>query len=241
MSINTITRTAHTLCILSAALFATAAAQADRSEADLERDATSKPFQVIEFIGVQPGWTVLDLMAGGGYYSEVLSPAVGEQGKVYLHNNAAYLQFVQGLDERLAANRLPNVVRYDQEVHDIDLPENSVDMVLMVLSYHDLYFETDNWDVTPDPTFAMLRRVLKPGGVLAIVDHRAKPGTGSTHAQDLHRIDADFARKDIEARGFKWVGETDLLENPEDDLTKSVFDESIRRQTSRFVYKFVRT
>ena len=68
---------------------------AERSKADLQRDQTSKPFQILEFMGLRPGATVIDLFAGNGYYSEVLSTVVGEQGKVYLHNNQAYLAFAK--------------------------------------------------------------------------------------------------------------------------------------------------
>ena len=219
----------------------THATAAERSEADLQRDATSKPFEVLEFFGVEPGMTVLDFLAGGGYYSEVLSQLVGEEGKVYLHNNAAYMGFVQGLDERVADGRLANVELYQKEVEEVDIEPNSVDLALAVMTYHDVYFVSDGWTVTADPTFEMLRRVIKPGGVLAIIDHHAEPGSGNSRAGDIHRIDAEFAKADIESRGFKLVAESDLLENPDDDLTKSVFDPAVRRKTSRFIYKFERT
>ena len=82
-------------------------------------------------------------------------------------------------------------------------------------------------------------RVLKPGGVLAVVDHIAVTDSGSDAAQELHRIDPEFAKADIEGRGFELVGTLDALENSADPLDISVFDDEIRRNTSRFVYKFV--
>ncbi len=217
-----------------------ATADAHRSEADAARDITSNPEGVLSFMGIQPGWTVIDVFAGAGYYSELLSHKVGDNGKVYLYNNAAYMGFVQGLDERLADNRLPNVEKYVRELDGIDLPDESVDMALMVMSYHDAYFVQEGWTVSADPLFAQLTRILKPGGVLGIVDHQAKAGTGKGHASDLHRIDPAFAKQDITSRGFKFDGETDILENPDDDLTTNVFDPSIRRKTSRFVYRFLK-
>jgi predicted methyltransferase len=215
-------------------------AQTSRSEADLKRDETSKPVAVLEFMGVQAGWKVLDMFAGSGYYSEVLSSAVGETGKVYLHNNQAYMAGVKNLDERLRDDRLPNVEVYVREVEDINLPSNSLDMAILVMAYHDAYFEQSGWTVTADPLFATLRRTLKPGGTLAIIDHHGIAGSGKLHAQALHRIDAEFAREDISSRGFKYVDSTDILENPQDDLSVSVFDPAIRGHTSRFVYKFIK-
>ena len=91
-----------------------------------------------------------------------------------------------------------------------------------------------------DRFFAQIHRSLKPGGLLAIVDHSARQGTGSSSAQDLHRIDENFARKDIESAGFVFDGESSVLRNPDDDRLLPVFDERIRRKTDRFVYRFVK-
>lgn len=217
-----------------------ALAHPDRSAADIERDERSQPQAVLDHFGIQAGQSVLDLFAGGGYYSEIASYVVGAEGKVYLHNNQAYLGFVgKALDERLKDDRLSGVIRYDKEVDAIDLEENSIDLVLMVMTYHDLYYKTDDWDIDPDHFFAMLHRVLKPGGVLGIVDHVGAAGSGSSSAQAVHRIDPAFARKDIEARGFRFAGEVDALKNPNDKLDVSVFDPSVQGKTSRFIYKYV--
>jgi predicted methyltransferase len=226
---------AITLSLLCQASFAH-----DRSEADAARDATSKPLQVLGFLGVQPGWTALDLFAGNGYYSEVLSGVVGDVGKVYLHNNRAYLGFVKRLDERLRDNRLPNVERYYREVEDINLKSESVDLVMLVMTYHDAYYVDNGWTVTPDPLFSTIHRVLKPGGVLAVIDHHAVSGTGNAAAQSLHRIDVEFAKRDIGARGFTFAAQSNLLAHDRDDLTKNVFDPIVRGKTSKFLLKFVR-
>lgn len=212
----------------------------DRTDSDRERDASSKPAQVLEFFELQPGHVVLDLFAGSGYYSEIAGLIVGETGKVYLHNNAAYLEFAgEALTERLSSGRLRNVVRYDRELDDIDLPSDSVDRVVMVKTYHDLYYKTEGWNLDAERFFAAVHRVLRPGGMLCIVDHAARDGTGSIDAQDLHRIDPGFARQDIESRGFSFGGESPVLRNPDDQLDVNVFDPSVRRRTSRFVYKFL--
>jgi predicted methyltransferase len=216
-----------------------ALAIAGRSDADRQRDATNDPGEVLTFFGVRPGMVVLDLFAGGGYFSEIVGHVVGPSGRVYMHNNAAYLGFAgEALDARIAAGGLDNVERYDREADAIDLPDASVDLVLMVMTYHDFYFRTEDWQLDPDAMFAMLHRVLKPGGVLAIVDHVAPDGTGKSAVQDLHRIEPAFARADIEAHGFVWTGETDALRNPTDQYTLGVFDPAVRGKTDRFVYRF---
>jgi predicted methyltransferase len=217
-----------------------AVAAPDRSDADRARDLTSKPAAVLKLMGLKEGMVVVDLLAGGGYYSEILANAVGESGKVYMHNNQAYMQYAgEELAERKLEERKPNVVNYVREISEIDLPKDSVDMVLMVLTYHDMYFTADYWKPNKKQLFAAIRKVLKTDGTLAIVDHVAAPERGSSDAQDLHRIEPKFARQDIESMGFEFAGQTNVLQNTDDNLQISVFDPSVRGKTNRFVYKFV--
>jgi predicted methyltransferase len=213
-----------------------------RSDADVQRDGRDHPLDVLEFFGARPGLVVLDLFAGGGYYSELLGRVVGDGGKVYLHNNAAYLGFAgKALEERIAGARLgSNVVRLDAEVGSLGIAPGSVDLVLIVMTYHDLYFKGDDWSVEPAAFFAEVRAMLRPGGVMAIVDHSALTGTGKDAAQELHRIEEAFARQDIESRGFRFDGALEVLRNAADDRTVSVFDPAIRGNTDRFVHRYVR-
>ncbi|MDA1076974.1 MAG: methyltransferase domain-containing protein [Proteobacteria bacterium] len=212
----------------------------DRSEADQTRDITSKPAAVLNLLGLKPGMVVLDLFAGGGYYSEVLAGAVGEEGKVYMHNNKAYNQFAgEALKQRDLENRMTNVVRYDKEIAEIDLPDDSVDMVLLVMAYHDVYWKADGWDLDRQVLFSMIKRVLRADGVLGIVDHVAAQGSGSSAVQELHRIEPVFAKNDIESLGFEFAGQTSALQNTSDNPLVSVFDPSVQGKTNRFVYKFV--
>lgn len=218
-----------------------AVAASGRPAADHERDARDHPVEVLRFFGVAPGMTVVDMFAGGGYWSELIGRVVDASGKVYLYNNAAYQGFAgDALTERLASGRLVNVVPLTAEVGHLGIKDASVDMVLMVLSYHDLYFKSDDWAVTADALFADINAMLKPGGTLAIIDHVAAAGSLSTAAQKLHRIDDAFARTDIEARGFKFTGSLDVLRNAADDHTKVVFDPAIRGQTDKFVARFIK-
>ena len=213
-----------------------------RSDADRERDTTSKPAEVLNFIGVQPGMTVLDLFSGGGYYSEILSYAVGPDGRVISQTNAVYESSSgEEASSRVKDNRLPNVTRLISEMDNLRLEKASLDIALLVLTYHDIYFTADYWPkVDKDNFFAQILESLKPGGILAVVDHSAIAGTGSDAAQELHRIDEVFAKQDIESAGFVFDGASEVLRNPDDARTLGVFDEAIRRQTDRFVYRFIK-
>jgi len=213
-----------------------------RSLADRERDKTSKPNAVLNFIGLKPGMRVLDLFAGNGYYSELLSYAVGPDGQVISHTNAVYESSTgEEAARRFKDNRLPNVSRFIREINNLGLKKSSFDRVVLVLVYHDIYFTADYWpQVDRDDFFRLIHRSLKPGGVLVVIDHSALAGTGKNAAQTLHRIDEVFAKQDIESAGFVFGGALDALRNPDDTRTLSVFDESIRGKTDRFVYRFIK-
>ena len=86
-----------------------------------------------------------------------------------------------------------------------------------------------------------MRKALKPGGKLLIVDHAAADGSGNSVTQEIHRIDEAFAREDIESNGFRFVASSDALRNPEDERTKNVFDKTIRGKTDRFILLFEKT
>ena len=78
------------------------------------------------------------------------------------------------------------------------------------------------------------------GAADRIVDHSTRPGTGKEAAQNLHRIDPEFAKGDIQGAGFVFDGRSDVLRDPDDDRTLLVFDDRIRRRTDRFVYRFIK-
>jgi len=86
-----------------------------------------------------------------------------------------------------------------------------------------------------------LVRALKPGGVLLLVDHSAKAGSGNTAATSLHRIDESFAVRDFEARGLKVVAKSDLLRRPEDARAEISYKGAALGKTDRFVLVFRKT
>jgi predicted methyltransferase len=82
--------------------------------------------------------------------------------------------------------------------------------------------------------------LLKPGGTFIVIDHIAKPGRDLADTDTLHRVDPVAVRQIAEGAGFKFAGESKVLNNPADPLDIPVFDKSIRGRTSRFAYKFVK-
>ncbi|MBK7171099.1 MAG: class I SAM-dependent methyltransferase [Gammaproteobacteria bacterium] len=210
-----------------------------RPAADLKRDAVDHPQDVLAFAGVQPGMVIADIFGGAGYYAELAAQIVGPQGRIYLHNNAAYLGFVgEPLDMRLKDERLPNVVRLDREADALGLSADSLDGVFLVLAYHDFFFSDKDWSVTARQVMPQLRAALKPGAFLLVVDHRAKPGVGTQSAQELHRVEESSARASIESFGFEFVKSSELLRNPEDDGTRSAFYPELRGRTDRFMHMY---
>jgi len=86
-----------------------------------------------------------------------------------------------------------------------------------------------------------LARALKPHGVLLLVDHSAKAGTGNTVASTLHRIEERYAIEDFEAHGFKVVARSDLLRRPDDARDQISFKDPMLGKTDRFVLVFRKT
>ncbi len=218
-----------------------AVANTARPDADRQRDADRKPVEVLTYFEIEPGMKVLDIFAGGGYYTEILSYVVGVEGEVSLYNNGGWDGFVgAGVEERLAANRLPNVTSIVAEANDLSLEEDYYDAAVFVLGFHDLYYADEpNWPAIDAQNFVeRLYGIIKPGGILGIVDHAAEPGVSVAVANTLHRIDPGVIRRDLVSAGFEFLGEADVLRNPADDRNKPMSDPSVRGKTDRVVMKF---
>jgi predicted methyltransferase len=217
-----------------------AVANSDRPDADIARDENRKPGEVLEFFGIEPGMKVLDIFAGGGYYSEILSHAVGADGSVTLYNNGGWDGFVgTGVTERLADNRLPNVESVVAEPDATNFMANSYDAAVFVLGFHDLYYAAQGWPaIDADSFMSAIYDSVKPGGVIGIVDHAATLGVSVEVANTLHRVDPLVIHHDLGQAGFIFEGESDVLRNPEDDRIKSMSDPAIRGKTDRVVYLF---
>jgi predicted methyltransferase len=211
-------------------------ADSSRPQEDRDRDASRAPAEVLEFLDIGPGDRVADLLAGGGYYTRILVPLVGENGRVYSGNNPFYANFFgEAFDALLAEPAFQNVVRIDGRVDELPLPDDgSLDAVIVSQAYHDLVLGDEDRG-------EMNRRVfdaLKSGGVYGIIDHAAAEGTGTSATESLHRIDKQLIIDEVTAAGFELEDEADFLANPDDDHTVGIFDPSIMGRTDRFVLRF---
>lgn len=211
-----------------------------RLEADKERDKRSRPTVVLELLGIKEGDRVVDIFAGGGYYSELIGRVVTPGGEVLLHNNKAYINFVgEALDKRFSGREVPGVRRHDREVNNLDLGADSLDGAMIIMSYHDLYHTAEGWPAIDAADFmGQIVKALKPGGRFLLVDHAAKAGTGKSEAQELHRIEERFVRQDVESYGLKYAGSSDVLRNPKDDRSLSPFNPIVQGKTDRFILVF---
>ena len=222
---------------------AEALASPDRLEADRLKDPLRRPDQVLSFFDIKPGMKVLDLFSGGGYYTEILSGVVGENGSVTAHNNPAYVAYAaEELGKRFSKDNLGNVTQITAEASELGLPAASFDAALAILTWHDFYYvDPDNgWPAIDEVSLTdKLCAALKPGAVLGVVDHVAVAGS-ETHetAQNLHRIDPERIKTDLSDSCFEYEGESNILRNHGDDYSKPMFDAEVRGKTDRVVYKF---
>ena len=170
---------------------------------------------------------------------------MGPKGKVLMINNAAFDHWSDGpLQARLASDRLANVAHQTLDLNHMNLAPAGVDAILLVKVYHDLYW-IDAEGVWPKidtrGVLDQLAHALKPGGVLLLVDHSAKAGSGTAGASPLHRIDEAYAIKDFESHGFKVAAKSDLLRRPDDARDQISYKGAALGKTDRFVLVFHKT
>jgi predicted methyltransferase len=212
-------------------------ASPDRSEADRSSDVRRKPAQLLDFYGVRPGMTVLDLGAGAGYNTELLARAVGAAGKVYAQNTRSTVEnMLKGrFDERLKKPAMKNVVHVVREFDD-PLPADvrDLDLVTFNFTYHDVSYMSVDRAKMNRAVFS----ALKPGGIYIVADHSGRPGTGVTEGKTLHRIEEAVVRREVEGAGFRFVAEGGFLRNPQDPRDAPVFKP--KQPNDEFVLKFVK-
>lgn len=212
-------------------------ADPSRPAADRARDEARKPADVVELLGIEPGMKVLDIIAAGGYYTEVLSLAVGPEGEVVAQNTEGALEYSDGANEkaisaRLADDRLPNVSRLNKNFDEITDADGEFDAAITAMNFHDIYNGSG-----PEAAAQFLETIygmLKPGGVLGITDHVGVAGADNAA---LHRIEKSKVIEAAKAAGFVLEDDSDLLSNDADDHSEAVFSEGIRGHTDRFLLK----
>ncbi|WP_428410092.1 class I SAM-dependent methyltransferase [Hyphococcus sp.] len=201
-------------------------------------DELRKPANVLAFIDVRPGMKVFEMEAGAGYYTELLSPLVGPQGEVVMHNPESFDAFLGDIVPKRVEG-LDNVRVSKSNFDDLDADNASMDMVTWMLGPHDLYYEPGGVSLGDDKqAFAEIMRILKPGGVFIVIDHAATPGSPRSAGGVVHRIDPALVREMAAEAGFVLAGESDVLRHPEDNYDANIFEPEVRRKTDRFLYKF---
>lgn len=192
---------------------------------DRMRDGARRPYQVMEELGVKEGMTALDVGAGGGWFTRVLSAAVGPKGKVISQFGPRALQQNNGQAQKDIAASLGNTEAHFGTI--ADLPANSVDVAVTALNMHHGNAERNV------PYLKEIFTALKPGGQAAIIDHQGK--TGQDNAK-LHRMmDAD-AKKWLQDAGFEIVKESNALRQHADDHTLPIDDPRLGRATDQFLF-----
>jgi len=209
----------------------------DRSDADRQTDQRRQPAKMLAFIGVQSGMKVLDMEANAGYSTELLARGGGPPGT---GNGAGNAGFLDGggygkIDTRAQKPAMKNVVHVIRDFDDPIPPDVSgLDLITFFFAYHDVTYLPVDRATMNKKMFA----ALKPGGLLVIADHSAKPGDGITVGKTLHRIEESVLRQEIEAAGFKLVSEGDFLRHSEDPRDAIVFRSAV--PVDEFVLKFQR-
>ena len=198
---------------------AKAIAASHRTPAFVERDKARKPQEELEFFGIAPTLTVVEITPGGGYWTEIVAP--------YLKGRGTYYAAVPGggidaFRKRLAANpALYDEVEVTQLAPGAAIaPAGSADLVLTFRNVH-------NWMAggVADQMFAAFFAALKPGGVLGIEEHRASTAQPQDPKAANGYVREDYTIQLAEKAGFKYVGKSEMLANPKDtkDWPKGVW------------------
>jgi predicted methyltransferase len=192
---------------------------------DRVRDGARRPYQVMQALGVDAGMTLLDVGAGGGWFTRVLSAATGPNGKVIAQFGPRALQRENGQAQKDLAASLGNTEAFFGNVSE--LPPSSVDAAVTALNMHHMNAERAL------PYLRDLLAVLKPGGRAAIIDHVGEAGRDNAQ---LHRILPSDVRGWIQQAGFEIVAEPDILRTTADDHTLSADDPILGRDVDQFLF-----
>jgi predicted methyltransferase len=205
----------------------------------------SKLSEMIRFARVDAGSTVIDVYPGDGDWTRLFSELVGPEGRVYSFVPAEVAHFTNDPVGRMRAlAQEPGRENVEAALADlVAMPEvtQAADVVWLHLFYHDLHTALIQAKGATAGEFnrAVYER-LKPGGSYIIVDHAAAAGSGTSDTQSLHRIDPASVREEVEAAGFVLDAESTILADKDDPHLVKVFDPSIKGETDRFAYRFVK-
>ena len=224
------------------ALIAAAVAREDRPDAAKALDENRKPAEVLAWLGLEPGMDALDFASGQGYWTEIMAHVAGPEGSV---SSYTAQQFFGG-DEGQARwdalmERAPGIALTVFEFPKFEARADSFDFALTNLNYHDLYWESERFQIERGEPMDKVNAIyasMRPGGIVGVIDHEGPAGDTRAIVEALHRIAPETVIADFEKAGFELVGQSEMLDNPEDDHSLNVFNPEIRGKTDRFMLKF---
>jgi len=189
---------------------AKAIAAPHRTPAMVERDKARKPQEVLEFVGIKPTLTVVEISPGAGYWTEILAPYLKGKGTYYV---AAAGRSVPGIRKKLDGNpALYGDVKLIEVGPGVEIaPAGSADLVVTFRNVH-------NWmsNGTADQQFSAFFTALKPGGVLGVEEHRASNAQPQDPKAANGYVREDYTIQLAEKAGFKLLGKSEILANPKD-------------------------
>jgi predicted methyltransferase len=184
-----------------------------RSFANKARDPYRHPLEVLTFFGVEPQSNVVEIVPGkAGYWIEILAPYLKDHGRYAASGDAT--QDITPLNARIAISpeiygkiAITEFAGGDQEI----APPGSADFVLTFRNIH-------NWmrAGTAEAAFRAFYRALKPGGILGVEEHRARPDQPQDPQAKSGYVRQDYAIALAEKAGFKLIGSSEINANPKD-------------------------
>jgi predicted methyltransferase len=224
----------------AAPAYVTAALAAPARKDDSANDDRRQAAAVMAFAEVKPGQKVVELVPGEGYWTRIFSGIVGAQGHVYTvwpNEMGKYsAKSFANWQKLVTTPDYVNVSLLQQPAAQLSVSEPA-DLVFTSQNYHD-YHDKFMGPVDMGSFDKQVFNALKPGGLFVVIDHVAPAGSGISDTDTLHRIDPEVVKKEVEAAGFVFDGESDALKNLADPHTDKVFDKSIRGHTDQFIFRF---
>ncbi len=192
-----------------------------RSDANIARNEFRNPVETLEFFGLRPDSTVIEIHPAGGWYTEIIAPYVRDQGRFYAAHfspnstSANQRRNLNAFEGKMASNRELYghvTTRHLLPPHEIAIaPAESADLAMTFRNVH-------NWIMAglEHEFFAAFYAALKPGGVLGVVEHRALPDAGMEVMETSGYVTEAYVKEVAAAAGFEFAGSSEINANPKD-------------------------